>query len=181
MGEEEASARRAQRGRDGGGRLTRRPGGTVVAWRGSARTATTIPMTCRQAHHHTSTRQHHGEVRYLEKKLEVVHGRNPRCGRRRSRGRKEAIREISWIGWCAIVRSTRCAPSRRLTPARVVGIEGDVAAAIQLQELGREEEGGGAMHQLAGSGSTEPARSSLTRWAWCPTGGTRGPTGGLGE
>jgi hypothetical protein len=107
-----------------------------MVWRGSAHAATMIPSkgkqptTHRLAHHHTSARQHHGEAGHLKKKLEVSHGENPRYGRRRSRGREEAIEGISRTGRCAITRSTRRAPSWRLTPEGVVRIEGGAVAAI---------------------------------------------------
>jgi hypothetical protein len=57
------------------------------------------------------------------------------------------------------MRSTERAPSRRLAPARVVGIEGAAAvAAIQSRERARGEEGG--VRRLAGSGATEqPGRA----------------------
>jgi hypothetical protein len=119
-----------------------------MAWRGSARVATMTPsqgktpMTHRQGivqhQHMTSSRGSRaapGEARGR-------HGRNPRCGRRRSQGHGEAIGKISWTGRCAIARSTRCAPSRRLTPAGVVRIEGTTAVASQSRELKREEEKG---------------------------------------
>jgi hypothetical protein len=141
-----------------------------VEWQGSARAATTIPSkgkqptTRRQAHHHTSARQHRGEAGQLEKKLEFSHGGNPRCRRQPSRGREEAIEGISRTGRCAIVRSTRCAPSRRLTPTRVARIEGEAVAAIQSQELEREEERGA--HRVDWSvGCDRATRSDSTRWA----------------
>jgi hypothetical protein len=166
------------------GKLTRRPGGTAVAWQGSAHAATMIPSqgkqptTCRQEHHHTSTRRHHGEAEHLKKKLEVVHGRNPRCRRRRSHGHEEAIGKISRTGGCAVARSTRCALSRRLTPARVAGIEGD-AAAIQSWELEREEEGRGAQ-RTDWPGQVRPSHPVwFDQVGWCPIGGARGLTSGL--
>jgi hypothetical protein len=91
------------------------------------------------------------------------HGRNPRCGRRPSRGHGEAIGEISRTGRCTIVRSTGCAPSRWLTPAGVAGMEGAAAVASQSRELEREEEKGA--QRLAGSGCDRATWSGSTKWA----------------
>jgi hypothetical protein len=66
-------------------------------------------------------------------------------------GHGEAIREISRTGRCAITGSTGCAPSRWLTPARVAGIEGAAAEAIQSREPEREEKKGGASFGRVGS------------------------------
>jgi hypothetical protein len=74
----------------GGGELTQHPGGTTVAWRGSACVATTAPSqgkaptTHRQATTLTSTRSHRGESQAARDKARGRHGRDPRCRRRRS-------------------------------------------------------------------------------------------------
>jgi hypothetical protein len=73
---------------------------------------------------------------------------------------------------CAIVRSTGCTPSRRLTPAGVAGIEDATTAAIQSREPEREMEKGA--RRLAGSGSDRAIWLGSTRWASGPTGGSVG-------
>jgi hypothetical protein len=87
-----------------------------VAWRGSARAATMAPCqgmtptTHRQGiaqHQHTTPSRGRREAR---REAQGRHGRNPRCGRRRSRGHGEAIGEISWTGRCTVARSTERTP-----------------------------------------------------------------------
>jgi hypothetical protein len=116
-----------------------------VAWQGSARAATTAPSqgktptTRRQGTACTSTRSHQGKGRAARDR----HGQNPRCGRRRSRGHREAIGKISWTGRCTIARSTERTPSRRLAPARAVGIEhggGNGDSVVTTRERGRRGE-----------------------------------------
>jgi hypothetical protein len=121
-----------------------------------------------KAQHNTSTRHRQGEGRVAQGEARVCHGQNPRCGRQWSRGHGEAIGEISRTGRCAIARSTKRAPSRRLALMGVVRIEGAVAA-IQSGERARGEEGG---WRLAGSGATEPPGRARP--------GGPAPTGGPG-
>jgi hypothetical protein len=100
-----------------------------MAWRGSARAATMAPrqgkapMTRRQDTAPTSTRSHRGEGQAARDEARGHHGRDPMCRRRRSRGHKGAIDQISWTGRCAIAGSIDQGPSRRLTSAGAARIE----------------------------------------------------------
>jgi hypothetical protein len=83
----------AEKNRGEGG-LTQCPGGTTVAWRGSARAATTAPsqgkapMTRRQDTTPTSTRSRRGKGQTTWDEDQGHHGRDPRHMRQRSRGHK---------------------------------------------------------------------------------------------
>jgi hypothetical protein len=87
-----ASSREAQRrteGSSGGDELTNHPGGTIVAWRGSARTTTMTPSqgkaltSRRQSTTPTSTRSRRGEGPTARDQARGRHGRAPEHQRRR--------------------------------------------------------------------------------------------------
>jgi hypothetical protein len=124
-----------------------------MAWQGSARAATLAPSpgkvstTCRQGTTHTSTRSRQGKGQAAR----GHHGRNPRCGRRWSRGHQEAIDKISQTGRSTVAGSIERTPSRRLAPAGAVGIEcggddGDSVARARARGEGERE-----MRRRAGS------------------------------
>jgi hypothetical protein len=142
-----ASSRRAQsriEGSSGRGELTNRPGGTTVAWRGSAHAATAAPSqgkaptSRRQSTTPTSTRSHRGEGQATRDKARGRHGRDPERRRRRRREHQGVIDQISQTGRCAVVGSIDCDPSRRLTPAEAVRIKRGGSGATQSPELKRE-------------------------------------------
>jgi hypothetical protein len=120
-----------------------------VAWRGSARAATTAPSqgkapTIRwQGTAHTSTRSCQGKGRAARGEARGRHGQNPRCGRRRSRGHRETIDKISRTSRCAVAGSIERAPSRRLAPAGAVGIEHGGGDSDSFAKARARREGGG--------------------------------------
>jgi hypothetical protein len=79
--------REVQRGRSGGEALTRRPGDTTVAWRGSARVATTAssqgksPTTRRQITQLTKHRFHRGQGLAARDQARGRHGQGPELRR----------------------------------------------------------------------------------------------------
>jgi hypothetical protein len=107
-GEHEASSRReqaparhskVQRKRKSREALTQRPGDTTMAWRGSARAATTsssqrkTPTTCRRNNKLTKSKHHRGRGLATRERARDRHGRSPEFQRRRGcrrRGRNRA-------------------------------------------------------------------------------------------
>jgi hypothetical protein len=105
--------------------------------------------TRRQDTARTNTRSCQGKGRAAREEARGRHGQNPRYGRRRSRGHREAIDKISRTGTCAVAGSIKRTPSRWLAPAGAVGIErggGDSVARAQARG-----EGEGRTSGLAGS------------------------------
>jgi hypothetical protein len=151
-----------------------------VAWRGSARAATTTPNTGKVPSIYTSEVPHctppeatstPGEASRAREEERGSRSETLGFGRRRIYAQEEAIDKISRMARCAIARSTRCAPSRRLTPAKLAGIEGQ--RRFWSQELRAGEERGGDVVHLAGSSLTEPGWSGPTHYGLGPTGGAR--------
>jgi hypothetical protein len=100
-GGEQAPARhsKVQRRRRSREALTQRPGDTTVAWRGSARAATTAsnqrktPTTRRRNNKLTKPKNHHGQGLATRGQARGRHGRSPERRRRRGcrrRGRNRA-------------------------------------------------------------------------------------------
>jgi hypothetical protein len=117
---------------------------------------------------HDSTQ---GEAGQLGEKLEVAIAE--------TLGYEEAINEISQTGRCTVTRSTRCTPSRRLTPAGMAGIEGAATTAIQSREPKREEEKGG---ESTGRVGERPSHLvGLDQVGWCLTGGPAARQVGQGQ
>jgi hypothetical protein len=81
--------REMQRRRRRGGALTQRPGGTTMAWRGSARAAMTTssqgksPTIRRQSTQLTKPRSHHGQGTTAREQARGRHGQSPELRRRR--------------------------------------------------------------------------------------------------
>jgi hypothetical protein len=79
--------REVQRGRGGGEALIRRPGDTTVAWRGSARAATTAssqgksPMTRRRINQLTEHRSRQGQGLAARDQARGRHGQGPKLQR----------------------------------------------------------------------------------------------------
>jgi hypothetical protein len=111
--------------------------------RGRRQRCTSVSM------HTVEVRLHHWEAEGSWTEARGCPWRNPSFGRRQIRQREEAIEEILRMGRCAVARFTRCAPSRRLTPERLVGIEGD---------------GGGNLDAGARAGEEEEGRCGPTGW-----------------
>jgi hypothetical protein len=141
-----------------------------VAWRGSARAATTtpsqgkMPMTRWQGTTRTSTRSRQGKGRAARGEARGHHGQNPRCRRRQSRGHREAIGKISRTSRCAIAGSIERTPSQWLALAGAVEIEhggGDGDSVARARERGKER--GNA--QTGWVGSDRATWSGSTRWA----------------
>jgi hypothetical protein len=179
-----ASSREMQRGVEEGENLLSAQ--EVPPWHGEAMPA---QPRCHQvrgrrrrlvgkAHHPPTPDLAKGKGQAARGEARGRHGRNPRCGRRRSQEHREPIDKISRTGRCAVAGSIECAPSRRLAPAGAVRIErggGNGNSVARARE--RREEGGrcvdwpGWVDRATWSGSTRQAGAD--RWARGATSGPR--------